>query len=77
MAVAESAGPGGGGGARGGGGLTREEKALLGLINSFLVTIKPMHAMAAWQELLSMSLGCFTGATFSLTVFFFHLKIQS
>ena len=33
--------------------------------------------MAAWQELLSMSLGCFTGATFSLTVFFFHLKIQS
>ena len=38
-----------GGGA--GGGLTREDKALLGLINSFLVKIKPLHAMAAWQEL--------------------------
>lgn len=40
-----------GGGERGGGGLTREDKALLGLINSFLVKIKPLHAMAAWQEL--------------------------
>ena len=39
------------GGERGGGGLTREDKALLGLINSFLVKIKPLHAMAAWQEL--------------------------
>lgn len=39
----------GGGGS--GGGLTREDKALLGLINSFLVKIKPLHAMAAWQEL--------------------------
>ena len=39
-----------GGGERGGG-LTREDKALLGLINSFLVKIKPLHAMAAWQEL--------------------------
>ena len=48
----ESAGPG-----RRGGGLTREDKALLGLISSFLVTIKPLNAMGAWQELLSLSLG--------------------
>lgn len=40
-----------GGGGAGGGGLTREGEALLGLINSFLVKIKPLHAMAAWQEL--------------------------
>ena len=37
-----------GGGGTGGGELTREDKALLGLINSFLVKIKPLHAMAAW-----------------------------
>ena len=48
-----------------------EDNALLGLIDSFLVTIKPLHAMAAWQELLSLSLGCSTGAAFSLTVFSF------
>ena len=40
-----------GGGGAGGGGLAREDKALLGLINSFLLKIKPLHAMAAWQEL--------------------------
>ena len=69
---------GGGGGERGrGGGLTRKDNAFLGLINSFLVTIEPMHAMAAWQELLSFSLGCSTSATFSLIFFFPHLKIQS
>ena len=45
---------GGGGGGRG---LTREDNALLGLIDSFLVTIKPLHTMAAWQELLSLTLG--------------------
>ena len=44
----------GGGGGRG---LTREDNALLGLIDSFLVTIKPLHTMAAWQELLSLTLG--------------------
>ena len=48
-------GEGGGGG--GGRGLTREDNALLGLIDSFLVTIKPLHTMAAWQELLSLTLG--------------------
>ena len=47
-----------GGGGGGGGGLTRKDNAFLGLINSFLVTIEPLHAMAAWQELLSLSLGC-------------------
>ena len=40
-----------GGGGAGDGGLAREDKALLGLINSFLLKIKPLHAMAAWQEL--------------------------
>ena len=50
-------GGGGGGGGGGGRGLTREDNALLGLIDSFLVTIKPLHTMAAWQELLSLTLG--------------------
>ena len=43
----------------------------------FLVTIKPLPCNGSMAGTVSLSLGCSTGATFSLTVFSFHLKIQS